>query len=205
LIDVRPGVWGAIGTLVLHLLGWYLADEPSPATLPAARFQRDSLVMVHWLPPDIPLEPPSPAALPIQTYADEAARRAIPSGLPPASIQTDAPSPPQPGIQTDDEPPLHDGVDSPALPVTEPDFGSALLLPTSGQPIHLRLYIAETGHVTHVTIVECDPQDEPFAAQVATILRQTPHVPARRSGQDVASVKDIWLKLDASPERRPLR
>lgn len=100
---------------------------------------------------------------------------------------------------------VHAHVDSPALPVTAPDFGSVLLLPNSGQPIHLRVYIDETGQVTQVQIIESAPQDEAFASQIAEVLQRTPHVPARRDGHNVASSKDIWLQLNTGPERRQLR
>ena len=208
--DRRSGAWGAAGTLALHLLGWQVAQTSEWAAPPAAQPAPGEVVMVRWLPPEIspgdvaqamPLPVP---ALPQPPVEDPAPPQPAPTP-PPTWTEPDTAVPPEPGIQ--DSPPSrpHDSVDSPALPVTAPDFGAVLLQPSSGQPIHLRLHIDDHGTVTDVLIVECLPEDEPFAAQIATVLQQTPHVPARRDGRNVASTKDIWLQLNPVLERRPLR
>ncbi len=211
LTDRRSGAWGAAGTLALHLLGWQMAQPSEWAAPPAAQPAPGEVVMVRWLPPEIspgdvaqamPLSMLSPPQPQVEETSPPPPQAPEP---PPTWTQPDTADPPQPGVQDALPSRSHDSVDSPALPVTAPDFGAVLLQPSSGQPIHLRMHIDATGTVTDVVILECLPQDEPFAAQIAAVLQQTPHVPARREGHNVPSTKDVWLQLDPVLERRPLR
>jgi hypothetical protein len=98
--------------------------------------------------------------------------------------------------------PTQDSVDRPALPVTEPDLSQALDLSNTGAPIRLRLRIAADGQVTSAEVVECAEADTEFAQAVAQALLHTPHIPARKDGQDVASTKEIWLEFPTALVRR---
>lgn len=86
-----------------------------------------------------------------------------------------------------------DRPDRPALPLTAPDLSSLAALSTSGSAIRLRLHIGADGTVREVELLACAPDDQAFADRLALILRATPHIPARKGGQDVASIKDIEL------------
>ena len=87
--------------------------------------------------------------------------------------------------------------DRPALPLTAPDFSPLEGWPTPGAPIALRLSIDATGAVQAVDVVECQAADLAFARALAEVLRHTPHIPARRLGEDVASVKLVRLSFGA--------
>ncbi len=97
---------------------------------------------------------------------------------------------------------MQDSVDRPALPVTEPDLSQALDLSNTGAPIHLRLRIAADGQVTSAEVLDCAEPDAEFAQAVAQALLHTPHIPARKDGQDVASTKEIWLEFPTALVRR---
>ncbi|OYT87123.1 MAG: hypothetical protein CFE46_12980 [Burkholderiales bacterium PBB6] len=85
--------------------------------------------------------------------------------------------------------------DRPALARTSPDLSVVEGVASTGRLIVLRLHISASGDVERVEVVSCDPADEPFARRLAVALQATPHIPARRDGQDVASVKEIRVGL----------
>lgn len=180
---------------------WYLGRRPELATLPVAQPAPSDVVVVRWLPPEIlPGETAYAKPVLVPLPVEETDTPSSPSEFPPSWTQPDVPASPRPGVLASSPTHSHDAVDSPALPVTAPDFGAVLLQPSSGQPIHLRMHIDATGVITDVLILECQLQDEPFAAEIAAVLRQTIHVPARRDGHNVASTKDVWLQLSPIPE-----
>lgn len=83
--------------------------------------------------------------------------------------------------------------DRPALPVTAPDFTSLAAVPVPTAAIRLRLHIDATGRVERVEVLDSGPGDALFVERLVEILLATPHIPARRDGQDVASVKEVSL------------
>jgi hypothetical protein len=89
--------------------------------------------------------------------------------------------------------------DRPALPVTAPDFTPLAAVPVPTGPIRLRLHIDAVGRVDRVEVLDSDPGDAAFVERLVAILLATPHIPARRDGQDVASVKEV--SLDFAPAR----
>ncbi|NDY92089.1 hypothetical protein [Ideonella livida] len=70
----------------------------------------------------------------------------------------------------------------------------------SGAGLQLRLQISALGVVESVEVLRVQPGDEAFAQALAQLLRDTPHVPARRDGRDVASVKTVWFGRGPLPE-----
>lgn len=117
-----------------------------------------------------------------EPVADEGAHSLPqPPPAPPVPVQPELPEPP-PSLP-----------DRPALPRTAPDLAPLLAHGVPSGPVHLRLRVAADGQVEEVQVVEAAPQDAAFAARLAELLRQTPHIPARRGGLDVASTKDIRL------------
>jgi hypothetical protein len=83
--------------------------------------------------------------------------------------------------------------DRPALPVTAPDFSSLASLPALTAAIRLRLHIDAGGRVVQVEIIACGAADTAFVQGLVDILLATPHIPARRDGEDVASTKEVSL------------
>jgi hypothetical protein len=63
--------------------------------------------------------------------------------------------------------------------------------------IRLRLHIEATGQVSQVEVLAADPEDQSFVQRLVEILLATPHIPARRDGEDVAS--DKVVSLDFGP------
>jgi hypothetical protein len=123
----------------------------------------------------------SPAALPLPP--DESAR---PMPLPPPAAE--------PEFLAATRAP-----DRPALPVTAPDFSSLAALRPPVASIRLRLHIDASGRVGPVEVLESDPDDASFVERLVEILLATPHIPARRGGEDVAS--DKVVSLDFGPGR----
>jgi hypothetical protein len=89
--------------------------------------------------------------------------------------------------------------DRPALPVTAPDLAQLAALPMPRAPIRLRLHIDASGRVGPVDVLESDPDDATFVQRLVEVLLATPHIPARRDGEDVAS--DKVVSLDFGPDR----
>jgi hypothetical protein len=89
--------------------------------------------------------------------------------------------------------------DRPALPVSAPDLAPLLAQRPPAGPVRLRLHIAADGRVDEVEVVEAAPDDEAFARRLAELLRNTPHIPARRGGLDVASTKEVRLSFGSRP------
>ena len=83
--------------------------------------------------------------------------------------------------------------DRPALPVTAPDFERLASLPLPRAAIRLCLHIEASGRVASVDVLESDPDDAAFVQRLVEILLATPHIPARRDGEDVASDKVVSL------------
>jgi hypothetical protein len=83
--------------------------------------------------------------------------------------------------------------DRPALPITAPDFESLAALPAPSAAIRLRLHIDASGRVGRVDVLESDPGDAVFVQRLVEILLATPHIPARRDGEDVACDKVVSL------------
>lgn len=177
----RARAAGLAATLVLHGLlaaaPWRAAREPaadSPAHEPA-------VLQVMLLSDRVGrgaalLAPPAPAAI--------GGPHAVPAA-PPASAEIPHP----PAVL----PP-----DRPALPVTAPDLGPLAAFRTPVAPIRLRLHIDASGRVGEVELLDVSPDDVAFAERLAEILRATPHIPARRGGEDVASTKELRLVFGAA-------
>lgn len=123
----------------------------------------------------------SPAALPLPP--DESAR---PTPMPPPSVEIE----PLPATRQPDRP---------ALPLTAPDFGPLAAMHAPVASIRLRLHIDASGRVGPVEVFESDPDDASFVERLVEILLATPHIPARRDGEDVAS--DKVVSLDFGPGR----
>ena len=83
--------------------------------------------------------------------------------------------------------------DRPALPVTAPDFAPLAALPMPVAAIRLRLHVEASGEVSRVDVLQSDPGDSAFVQRLVEILLATRHIPARRDGDDVASVKEVSL------------
>lgn len=125
-----------------------------------------------WLPiPPLPAPPPAPDE-PGQALAQ-------PTVVAPASVSTT-------GAQL---------ADRPALALTAPALDPLDHWPVTGAPIRLRLHIGADGRVRTVEVLACDERDRDFVQALSAILQATPHIPARKDGRDVASVKDIALSF----------
>jgi hypothetical protein len=85
--------------------------------------------------------------------------------------------------------------DRPALPITAPDLSPLAALPVPAASIRLRLHISASGQVGPVEVLESDPDDASFVERLVEILLATPHIPARRDGEDVASDKVVSLEF----------
>lgn len=85
--------------------------------------------------------------------------------------------------------------DRPALALTAPALDPLDHWPVTGAPIRLRLHIGADGGVRTVEVLACDERDRDFVQALSAILQATPHIPARKNGRDVASVKDIALSF----------
>jgi hypothetical protein len=106
-----------------------------------------------------------------------------------------APLPP-PGADQDLAPATRQP-DRPALPITAPDFAPLAAMPLPTAAVRLRLHIDATGRVASIDVLESDPGDAAFVQRLVEILLATPHIPARRDGEDVAS--DKVVSLDFGP------
>jgi hypothetical protein len=174
------------------LLRWP-APAPSPAAPEAALNERQAPPPPPAAPRTVPPQGLSPDPLPGGSTDPlaQAEPEWLPTPAPPEPVPV-APEPVQP-------------VDRPALPITAPDFRPVLHLPNSGAPIRLRLYISAQGQVQQVQVLDCAAADTAFAQQIAAVLQATPHVPARRQGQDVASVKTVELGFSPVRPTAPAR
>lgn len=198
---------GGALTLGLHLLllgvlthgapvgGRTRPQQPSPGPLLIVRLLPDQVTQA--MPDALPFVRLAPPAVAPHELARESPP--APAAAPPVWMDPLATTEPDPSADsTSPDQPISPApvVDRPALPLTEPDLDE--LLPrftASGHPIHLRLHISATGQVSHVQVIECLPEDQELAQALADVLRETPHIPARHDGQDVASIKDIWVEL----------
>lgn len=144
-----------------------------------------------WHPGRLPL-PPTPAQRSAQLLWVMTAPPAAPTAPPRTDAAADRPTPPAPAEAPQGPP------DRPALAVAGLDLSPLQGLPLTGLPLRLRLQVDATGTVTAVDVLECADEDRPFAEALAALLRRTPHIPARRQGRDVASVKDIELNFGTS-------
>jgi outer membrane biosynthesis protein TonB len=114
------------------------------------------------------------------------------------SVPQPPPAPPEPAPPEPAPPePPPSLPDRPALPRTAPDLAPLLVHGAPSGPIHLRLRVAADGQVEEVQVIEASPEDAAFAKGLAELLRQTPHIPARRGGLDVASTKDVRINFSA--------
>lgn len=179
--------------LVLH--GALLATPWSARVPRAARPQAQAPLQVMLL-----VEQPGRGKrllAPSEPVADKGAR-AVPQP-PPTPAVTEAPAPvalAQPDSAEPAAPPAPTPPalpDRPALPTTAPDLAPLLAQGAPTGPIALRLHIDADGRVAQVEVTDARPEDAEFAERLAELLRRTPHIPARRDGQDVASTKNVRL------------
>lgn len=141
----------------------------------------------------------APAPLLVMLLSDHVGRgMAPPAQRAPADASglRQVPQPPPAAEEPPSAPAL--APDRPALPVTAPDLGPLGAFRAPSAPIRLRLHIDVSGAVSAVEVLESDPGDVAFVERLAEILRATPHIPARRGGQDVASTKEIRLSFGAA-------
>lgn len=155
------------------------------------------LLAAPWRPAHEPIPAPlvrEPAPLLVTLLAEPAALGATPLVVPvPDDGARRAPRPPPP--PPPEELPVAPALapDRPALAVTAPNLGPLAAFRAPSAPIRLRLHIDASGRVDEVEVLDVAPDDIAFVERLAEILRATPHIPARRGGQDVASTKEIRL------------
>jgi protein TonB len=168
------------------------------AGLLAAMVLHGLLLAMPWSARAPQPERPGPSQPPLQVMllSEEVGRgtrlMAAPAPVAAEGARSVPQPPPAPPVLAPPEPPPS-LPDRPALPRTAPDLAPLLAHGAPSGPIHLRLRVAADGQVEEVQVVEAAPQDAAFAERLAELLRQTPHIPARRGGLDVASTKDIRL------------
>jgi outer membrane biosynthesis protein TonB len=159
------------------------------------------LVAAGWggvpAPPAVSL--PEPVPLQVMLLTERVGTGDAPLAEPMPALDTGTPVPlPPPAAEPDAAPESH-RPDRPALPVTAPDFASLAALPMPVAAIRLRLHVEASGEVSRVDVLESDPGDSAFVQRLVEILLATRHIPARRDGEDVASVKEV--SLDFGPGR----
>jgi hypothetical protein len=89
-----------------------------------------------------------------------------------------------------------DEVDKIALPLTDLDAQLLNGMLGSGLPIRLRVYIDARGHLADVQAVQSLPEDQDAVAKLTAMLRAARFTPARRAGQDVASVQALEFTFE---------
>lgn len=97
-------------------------------------------------------------------------------------------------------------VDFRAWPRTPPDAQALDGLPWSADaPVKLRLTISAQGEVLKVDHLGHSPLPDAVLAALSDMFKATPFMPARRQGQDVASLQDIevaWPSSAQAPAQR---
>jgi hypothetical protein len=126
--------------------------------------------------------------------AAPAALMDAPPTAPPGAAPLPASRPPPGPAQAGSERcPSAAGLDRVALPYSQPDWQALDGSLPSGRPLRLRLHIDARGQVRHVDTVEADGEDADLLRRLRALLSATRYVPARQSGQDVASCLDLLL------------
>lgn len=87
-------------------------------------------------------------------------------------------------------------VDRQALPASALELLDVMRLVGESTPMRLRLYIDRRGAVVLVELIEASAENRPAAARLALILRETGFVPAKRAGNDVATVQELEFLID---------
>jgi hypothetical protein len=85
-------------------------------------------------------------------------------------------------------------VDRLALPIAPPDLAWLSGQAWQGGPIRVRLAISAQGQVSQVQVLLAPVGAQGVLDALQTALLATPFMPARKTGQDVASVQDIELE-----------
>jgi outer membrane biosynthesis protein TonB len=184
------GLWPAraatvLVVLVLHGALLALPGRPRRATeLPA----EPAPVQVMLL-----SEAAARGRAPVATATDRKPPAAWATAREPAVVPPAAPAP----AQTPPTGPAPLPPDRVALPVTAPDLAPLLKQHVPLGAVRLRLFIAADGRVESVEVLESTPDDAGFAQRLAELLARTPHIPARRGGQNVASIKEVRLAWGA--------
>jgi len=141
-----------------------------------------------------PVEPPP---LQVMLISERDGAGTAPQAVQQPAVDTGRPMPLPPPTAEPVSAPAIRQPDRPALPITAPDLAPLAGLPTPTAAIRLRLHIDASGRVGPVEVLESDPGDAAFVQRLVEILLATPHVPARRDGEDVAS--DKVVSLDFGP------
>lgn len=94
-------------------------------------------------------------------------------------------------------------VDRQALPASALELLDVMRLVGESTPMRLRLYIDRRGTVVLVELIEASAENRPAAARLALILRETGFVPAKRAGDDVATVQELEFLIDPPGESEP--
>jgi hypothetical protein len=194
----RP-LWAALGmALVAHaglVAAWVHVEGLSPGKLAQAQTQTPSprTLFWRWRQTSALARPSAPrvnATQPVSTPVDPA--QAKPTAEP------DAPAEAVASVRTADTgaQPAHfwpsSDLDIRALPLQAPD--TTLLNDiawTAQRPMRLRLSITAQGQVVDVAPLDAEPPPADLLAALAAMFKATPFMPARRQGQDVASLQNI--------------
>jgi hypothetical protein len=174
----------SLGVHAFLLSAW----DPTPHT--RGRWHEAGAMQIRWV---HEAAPPTSAA-PVQEPARPHARSTEP-GAPPQPTKPPPTRPPQtdaaPGSDTEHFWLPHE-VDLRALPMAAPDTAPLDNLPwPSEQAIRLRLTISAQGVVLDVTSLGSPAPPPDLLAALQAMFRATAFMPARRHGQDVASLQDI--------------
>jgi hypothetical protein len=138
-----------------------------------------------------------PAPLQVMLITERVGAGESPPALPLPPDDSGRPVPMPPPSAEPEPLPATRQPDRPALPLTAPNFSSLAAFRAPVASIRLRLHIEATGQVSQVEVLAADPEDQSFVQRLVEILLATPHIPARRDGEDVAS--DKVVSLDFGP------
>ena len=89
-------------------------------------------------------------------------------------------------------------VDRPALPASSLELPDIAALVADSSSMMLRIFVDRDGTVLRAEVIRVSEGNHAAAARLALILMETRFVPAKRSGMDVAAVRDLEFKIEPS-------
>jgi len=187
-------VHGAMGWLLLHGSAADGGAQPAPREIVAMQLVAPSAAITATREAlDAPAARDKPPAAPAAS-ADRPA-----ASMPAAAASAAALAPPMPERIAPPliAPPAFHApaeLEHAARPRSAPDIASLAGLPWSGLPMRLRLFIDAAGTVVDVTVLQAHEEGE-VVERVRAMFLATGFVAGRRSGEDVASYKDVELTL----------
>lgn len=183
----RPGFAVAVAVaLALHLGVWAALARP-PAMHPAPPGAA-VLALRLIAPPAVAPQPAWPTRMAAARPARGVGRAAEPRTAPAAPQARAAPAYLPAGL-----------LDRPALPKSEPDLSLLEGLSFSGLPIRLRVFIEASGAVSATQVLGASPDDAEAVQRLRQVFLATAFVAGLRQGREVASFKDIELRLAPGP------